>query len=213
MTPLLNGQPCTQARVSVPARGLWTASVRLATDVPIAGPASLVIGDLVLVGTVLFTRALAGAVTARIVAGTGGWLRDVGQSSERNDAGVFLSTVVAKIAAEAGEAIDLAFVDRVVGSSYMRLAGPASDALTRSIGAPDWYVGFDGVARLGARLPTACVGDVMDRDVGPMCALVAAESLASVLPGALHPTLGQIGDVVHEIMPARTRSLVALEAA
>lgn len=212
----MNTLPCTRARVSIPPRGVWTAVVRFATLAELGGPVTLRVGDLTLIGSIARSVIDAGIQSARIVGGSAGWTRTVDRQNERNDAGVLASVLVAKLAAEAGEPVDLAFPDRVVGPAATRFRGLASEALTSIVG-PDWYVGMDGITRIGRRpfsVAPPMIGGVsfLGADMGARLVYVASEAVAGFMPGAQLVGYGTIEHVSHHVDEAMKTELV-LEAA
>lgn len=148
----LNGDRVARCTVRQPARGVWVADVRTTRASPTAGAATLVVGALALVGTILLGGTYGGATGVRVVGGSGGWLGDVGEKAYRSDMGVPRSLVLAELAADAHEALVPAPSDAALGLAWLRMSGPAQTALRLAWG-PEWYVSDAGPTILGLRAP------------------------------------------------------------
>lgn len=183
----LNGRLVTDARVSIPAWGCWYADATVDGDAAVTGAVELRIADLTLKGTALSSGALNGRTRVRVVAGAGGWGKTIKSASYANDAEVKASTVLTDAAKEAGEAIDAATLPNSrVGSHYARKEGAASRSL-ELIAPSAWYVGEDGVTRVGKRatstIPVGVTRESIDRARG--IAVLASDSIAKILPGVV----------------------------
>lgn len=205
----VNGIAATHMRVQIPAWGIWYVDATLDSADEIAGPATAVLNDLTLSGTVLSGGAARGRAPVRIVGGRGGWGKILPPKSYANDAGVKISQIVRDAAESCGEAFDASTAAGVVGAAWAREEGPAARAL--ELVAPGaWYVGEDGVTRLGARparaLP-ARVTRVAPTDPARRTAILASESLAGLLPGLVVDGMTVV-DVEHEASPAKLRTTV-----
>ncbi len=157
----INGVRADSATLRVPFAGRWIVDVDYnGSDVP-SGAAKVVIGELVLVGTISpdFTGSFAGQVKARVVAGAGGWGKTIPARSYHDDGGVRRSTVLAAIARDAGETLDAsAAADKTrMRVDFTRDAERARDALDGVLGLTPWRVDFDGVTRYGD-WPVAVLG-------------------------------------------------------
>lgn len=195
----LAGHRVTKARVSIPAWGCWYADAAVDGEVTLTGAVDLVIADLTLKGTVLAGGPAKGRSAFRIVAGAGGWGKTLPRKEYSTDAGVKLANVLGDAAREAGET--LAPIDRKksVGPAWVRpedLAGRVLELVAPSA----WYVGEDGVTRLGKRAPSKLVGAVTHGPVDRARAKVtlASEAIATILPGVVVDGLEAV-DVLHEI--------------
>lgn len=181
----LNGQPCTRARVQVPDWGCWWADVDLAeAEALTAGTAAtLVIADKTLVGTVVSGGAVHGKAAYRIVAGAGGWGRELKRKAYRNDAGGKVASVITDAARECGETVEGLPTTRI-GPHPTRPEGPASRVLN-TLTPRAWRVDFDGVTRFGARTAATYTGDGARSRVDPQGAIVeiATDAIANLLPG------------------------------
>jgi len=196
----LNGHRVTSARVNLPAWGFWYCEVQIDGEHTLAGSVTLKVADLTLVGSVLSGNPLKGRSSYRIVAGSGGWGRDVPAKGYANDAGVKVATVLGDAAREVGETLAAVSASLSVGPSFARKAGPASRVLDL-VADRAWYVDEAGVTQLGARAAGVLVGrvtriDPVDLSRGKV--VLAAESIATILPGVVVDDLTAV-DVLHEV--------------
>lgn len=195
------GQRVTGARANIPEWGCWYGEAAIDGEFTLSGRVELQIADLVLKGTVLSGGPDKGRSAYRIVAGAGGWGRTIKAFSYADDASTKVSKVVADAAAAAGETFDLTTIPNTarVGANFVRPEGPASSVL--ELVAPGaWYVGEDGITRLGKRppgvLPAGVTHGPVDRAHGSVT--LAGEVIASILPGLAVDGLVAV-DVLHEI--------------
>lgn len=206
----LAGHRVTSARVALPAWGAWYAEASLDGEHTVSGRVELKVADLTLSGTVLSGGPDKGRSFYRIVGGAGGWGRTIGEESYDDDAGVKKLTVFGDAAAAVGETIDLSSLttaDRL-GPRYTRPEGPASRVLELHASRA-WYVGEDGVTRLGKRStstlpPKVTHGPV---DLARRTVTLASDSIASILPGVVVDGLEAV-DVRHELTPSGLRSTI-----
>ncbi len=199
-TALLNGHRVTSARVTIPAWGCWYAEASIDGEHTLEGGVTLKVADLTLAGAVISGGPQKGRSTYRIVAGTGGWGRDVEEKSYANDASVKVSTVIGDAASEVGETFAAVASTERLGPAWVRQAGPAN-SLLNLIAESAWYVDEAGVTRLGTRAAGALVGTVtriapVDLARGKL--VLAAEKIATILPGLVVDGLTAV-DVLHEI--------------
>ena len=183
-TATLEGVPVTRCRVQVPAWGLWWADVELAEPEALAGAVTLAIADVELGGAIVSGGPADGRAGYRLVAGAGGWGRELPARGYADDAGVKIASVVRDAAAAAGEAVEGAPTTRT-GPHYVRAAGPAS-AVLNALAPRAWYAGLDGVVRFGARPAAVYAGSavLVDRSPAAGCYVFAADELAGLEPGA-----------------------------
>lgn len=198
----LGGYLATHARADIPAWGAWYAEASIDGEHTLAGAVELRIADLVLKGAVLSGGPDAGRSHYRIVAGAGGWGKTIDRKSYVNDLGVSVATVVRDAAEAVGETVELDTTDRL-GPAFVRPEGPAARVL--ELVAPGaWYIGEDGVTRLGARpvapltTPNVTHGPL---DLARGTVTLAAESIARILPGCVVDGLTAV-DVMHSVSAA-----------
>jgi hypothetical protein len=96
-----------------------------------------------------------------------------------------------------------------LGLAWAREEGPAARSL-ESIAPAGWYVGEDGITRIGKRTPKALAlsSSVTSIDRARGTVTVATDSIVSIVPGAIIEGLEAV-DVLHEIAPgAKFRSTI-----
>lgn len=197
----------TKARSTLSAWGAWHADVALDGEHTLTGQVTLDLAGLLLQGTVLSGGPSEGRSFYRVVGGRGGWGKELPRKSYSNDAGVRLATVLEDAARECGEVIEGVSPSMRLGPSYTRPEGPAREVL--ELNAPQaWYVGEDGITRLGRR-PTFELGASVPR-VSPVdhtrrTLTIAPESLSGLVPGVTFDGIEAV-DVVHEAAPAGIRT-------
>lgn len=194
----LEGNRATEARSQHSRYGCWYADVSLDGEHTLSGKVTLVIADLSMKGSVLAGGPGKGRSEYRIAAGTG-WSKIIPRKDYANDAGIKAIDVLRDAAAACGETID-AEAPEILGIKWVRDEGEASRVLER-LAPGGWYVGEDGVTRLGARpvsqlAVTATRIEPVDRARGSVT--IAAESIASILPGVVVDGLEAI-DVEHSV--------------
>ncbi len=186
----VNGLPVVGGSLLVPLVGAWTADLVLAGQDVVAGPCTVVIGNLTLQGAVYRTAVYGGQTRARLVGGAGGWRKPVPAQGYGNPAGVALSTVLGDVAAATGETI-LVAVDTSIGNAFARVAfasSVASDVLWQLLALgfiPSWRVAPDGVTRTDAWPATPVQTPFTPTDARPDegTIQIATEDYASWLPG------------------------------
>lgn len=198
----LAGKRVTSARVTLPKWGIWYAHASVDGDVNLTGRVELKIADLTLRGTILSGGPSKGRSEFRIAGGAAGWARTIPSKSYANDLEVKASTVLVDAAQAVGETIDTTSFSATerLGPAYVRPDGPASRAL--ELYAPSrWYVGEDGITRIGSRPATTLPAGVtrvapVDRARGSV--ELASDSIARILPGVIVDGLEAV-DVEHSI--------------
>lgn len=187
----LAGQPLLTVRLVVPNVGPWYADCELVGAPELAGSVTLSLGALELRGTI--SRQHDGTFglrrKCRVVAGAGGWGRELAAKPYHNDAGV-RGRIVAEDAARAvGETLGT-FVPRSerLGADYAREATAASVALEASAAGAPWWVDYAGTTHVGPRPAVAVAStayEVLAYD--PMTRLVtlAVDDVGAVGVGAV----------------------------
>lgn len=203
MIASLAGKRVTSAKVQIPAWGLWFAEVSIEGEHKLSGPVTLTLADLTLKGTILSGGPTQGRSHFRMVAGAGGWGRDVDAKSYANDAGVKIKTILSDASAAVGETLDPSVDSSArAGVAFTRPEGQACHAL--ELCSPSaWYVDADGVTRLGARPETAYAGKaprVETVDLARATVTLAATELAPLVPGVVVDGLTAV-DVEHRYEP------------
>jgi hypothetical protein len=195
----LAGRLATHARANLPAFGAWFADASLDGDHTLSGVVELRIADLTLSGCVLSGGPDNGRSHYRIVGGKGGWGKTIPRRSYSNDLGVSVATVIRDAAEAVGEVVELATTARL-GPAFVRPEGTASRVL-ELVAPGNWYVGEDGVTRLGRRpslaltIPGVTHGPV---DLARGTVTLASDTIATILPGCVVDGLNVV-DVEHEV--------------
>lgn len=197
----LAGHRATDASAQIPAWGAWYADVSIDDETALTGAVDLVIADLTLKGTILSGGPMQGRASYRLVGGKAGWGKVLPKKSYSNDGGVRMSTILLDAANEAGETLDATTLPTdIVGPSWTRQADAACRVLEQ-LAPSAWYVGEDGITRLGKR-PTAQISGTVTQtsqiDLARGTVTIATESIATVVPGIVVKGLEAV-DVFHEI--------------
>lgn len=154
----VSGHRVTRLRVTVANVGPWVAEADFAEAPDLSGAATVRVGDLEMVGTVVESQTGTFGLQrkARIVGGGGGWSRALGAKHYHNDAGVRAKLVAEDAAREVGETLST-FVPRAerIGVDYVRQTGQAARVLEDVVGGVPWWVGYDGKTYVGARPETS----------------------------------------------------------
>jgi hypothetical protein len=207
---MLAGKSITHARVHLPAFGVWWAEVSLDEEAQLSGSAALIMADLVLIGTIMSGGpGPKGRSRYRIAGGAGAWGKSVDPKSYANDAGVKASTVLTDAATACGERLDGATLPETrLGPAFVRELGPAARVLEQVVPA-NWYVGEDGITRVGARPvhDLSVTVDIAKTDRARGTIELATETIATVLPGIRIDGLVAV-DVMHEISPGAVRTVI-----
>ena len=181
----VNGFQVVGGSLLVPLIGAWSADLSLASDAPLAGPVSVVIGNLTLAGFVIRSAPYGGQTRVRLVGGRGGWRRVIpGQGY--GGGGVSLAHVLGDAAAACGEQIVAPPGPTL--PAFVRLDGPASDVLWQCLGQgliPAWYVAPSGITQATAWPATTIVTPftVTDQRPDEGRITIASEDYAAWMPG------------------------------
>ncbi len=192
MTDFLSfaGERLTTVSSVMPLWGAWVADVVLASGVALPSAAApLVVGDLTLVGTVFRGAVFAGARSARVVGGFGGWRKSVSAQDYRGSS-VMASTVLRDAASSVGEKVAMDAQDTNL-RRFVREAGVAGRVLRQVAGA-SWWVSNDGITHVGTRPTSTIKKDFTviswSGRVGKF--EIATEALAEWVPGAMFDAPG-----------------------
>lgn len=179
----LGGSAVTALTLTVPGVGLWYADVAMQDAAEMSGQVELIVLDTSWQGCVIAGAVVDGRSRYRVVAGSGGWGRELPPKAYANDAGVTSARAIQDAADEAGETV----ADAPTGENgvhFNRPRGPASFAL--NLFAPrGWYARPDGVVTFGARptLPAPPLAVTERNPADRSVTLAATTSLAGVEPG------------------------------
>lgn len=169
--------------ITIPLYGAWSGDVSLASDGAVDATSSVVLGNLTLRGTVYRQAAFGGRRDCRLVAGAGGWHKEVNERAYHHSAGVRLDTVLGDAAREVGERLGPVPGD-VIGTDYVRSRGPAARVL-HALAGRTWYVDPAGVTQI-ANWPTKTIRTdltVISYEGGSGLVVVATEDYAAFMPG------------------------------
>jgi hypothetical protein len=212
-TATLSGHRVTRARVQLPAWGCWWCECEIDEEIQLSGRVELKLADLVLVGTVVAGGPSKGSSRYRIAAGAASWGTTIPAKDYAADAGVKLRTVVADAAKAAGETLALDSVPTTsIGSKWTRFEGPASRVLELAA-SEAWYVGEDGVTRLGrrARVDFTAQATRGEHDVSRGTLELQAEQIATLVPGVVVDGV-EATDVQHDLDATRLRTTIWAKA-
>lgn len=165
---MLGTSRVTACLVSMPARGVWDASVDLDEPAVLARDAAvtLKLGELELAGVVHDGRPYAATARYQVHAGRGGWRKSVAGKSYQATGGAKLSKVLTDLARACGEefvaGFGPGFTDRSVGN-HTRFPGAAGLVLAELAGRA-WYVDDEGKTVIGDRVAGAARASVLDFD-------------------------------------------------
>lgn len=193
-----------RARVWIPAWGVGYVDCDLDAEVTHAKGerVTFTIADRTIECAVASGGPADGRSKYRLAFGRGGWGTELGPKSYTDDGrGVKRATIVRDAAVECGESVTGEASTERVGPAWVRDAGLAS----RVLPARGWYVGLDGLTRLGLRSTSTFTGDAVrintDRAAGVV--ELAVESLAGLEPGVIVNGVGPALDVEWELEPSR----------
>ena len=175
-------QRITSGSLLMPYYGSWAADFDVPTPEAITGAVQVTIGGLTLQGSTYRSAAFAGARSARLVGGTGGWRHQL--TGRAYGPGVTASMVLRDAAAELGETVNVV-VDTPLGTNYVRPA-VSGGALLRMLAGQLWYIDQAGVTQVVARRPSAVVSSaftVIDRAGDEGMLDIATESPEEWMPG------------------------------
>lgn len=205
----LDGDRIIQAVIAIPFYGAWTADVLLEHGIDVNDGVALTVGTLTLSGTTFASAIFQGKTSARIVGGKNGWSKTVDARSYYQVTGLKLSTVLGDAARDCGEVLG-SFSEETLGTSYVRISGPAMRVLA---GRP-WWIDFEGKTQVTARPDgvVASLFDTLSSSSGDRRALVATEQLDDWVPNRTFssPQIGSklISSVVHRIDAKEIRTEV-----
>lgn len=204
---LLAGHRATHVRVYLSAWGVAWAEVSIDEEAALAGPVVLTLADFTFRGMVMSGGPGPGGRSSfRLAAGAGTWGRTIPEKSYANDGGVKAATVLVDAASACGETLDAATLPETrFGYAWVRPVAPASRTLEQVVPS-GWYVGEDGITRIGRRPATAVphgIATTTDLALGKI--ELADELIAALVPGAIVAGLEAV-DVVHEFSPAGLRT-------
>lgn len=189
----LDGERVSSCVIHLPPVGPWWADVVMEEAPDVSGQLDLVIGGATLRGTVIpgSSGVFAERGQVRFVAGAGAWGALLPARQYHNDAGVTALQVATDAANEASEVLgDFTPEADVLGIDFVRESGAASLALGAAIGSAQWWVGVDGITRVGPRsttTPTAGSFELLEFDPISRLATIALDDLSALSIGSILP--------------------------
>jgi len=201
MTETLAGKRVLKSRVTLTKWGCSYADVSLDGEHTLAGSVELVMRDLTMQCAVLVGGPDKGRSAYRVVGGRGGLGKPLPPWSYSNDAGVKVATVLREAASLAGEELDTSTVPTTLrlGGNFSRDGDTTTSDLLERVAPAAWYVGEDGITRIGQRQRVELTEKVtiIERDRQRAKIVVASESLAKLVPGVVVDGMEAV-DVEHE---------------
>jgi hypothetical protein len=185
----VNGIAVASLRFLAAWTGVWSAEVEImssATTTP-SGRVVIASDGIALSGTVDPDKSgtFADKRHVRVLAGADGWRKPVRAQHYNSSIGVTLREVVTTTAAEVGEAA-LMLVEKTVGFDFVRSSAPGHTAAQVFVDAKvDWWVGLDGITRVGARPTLPAPTGLVVLDWRPESATVSFTCPVLVEPGTL----------------------------
>lgn len=187
----VNGARVVEGIVHVPSRGPWWADLVLETSDDVSGSATIVAGELTLVGTVVDAQSGVFALQrkVRVVAGADGWRSMLSPRAYHSDGQVQALVVAQDAARDVGETLG-SFVPEsaTLGVDFVREATTAATILEAAIGSATWWVGFDGVTVVGERTtstPAAGSYELLSWDPSQRIAELHADDVSSIAIGSV----------------------------
>lgn len=211
-TATLAGHRITHARVYVPAWGVPWAEASIDAPTALSGVVTMVVADLTFTGKIMSGgEGPVGRASYRLAAGAGTWGQTIPAKSYANDAGVKAKTAIEDAARACGETLETASLpspDVRLGPAWAREEAPAARTL-ELIAPSGWYVGTDGITRIGKRAATtlAAAAQIGAVDRARRTVALAAESIAPIVPGVTVEGIEAV-DVQHELTPAGLRTKI-----
>lgn len=202
----LNGHAASAALLTIPGVGLWYAGVDLTDAAALSGAVTLSVLGTDFSGFVVSGGVVDGRARYRIVAGAGGWGKDLPPRAYASDAGLAVAKLVADAASEAKEPAPVGAPTATLGPHFNRPKLPASFVL--NLLAPRaWYARADGVIAFGARpaLPASALPVTARNPAARSVTLALADSAAGILPG-IACEYGTAADVELELSEAGVRA-------
>jgi hypothetical protein len=178
----IGGERIQSGIVTMPYWGTLVGDVLLASSAAVDSPATLTIGDLSCVVSIVRQASFAGSRSFRVVGGYGGWRKTVGPRWYTAPVPMPLAPVLRDVAAEVGEQVSCPST-RIMQAQYARATGQAVRVL--DLLAPDWWVAPDGTTTIGPRDSSLITSDktIVSYSGGKGQFQVATETMADWMPG------------------------------
>lgn len=180
--------------------GVWSAELDYAGEIPLSGKAAIVSTEgIALIGTVDSERSgtFGEKRHARVLGGGGGWAKKPRPQHYHSDIGLPLQVVASTTAAEVGEIVTV-LLPLVVGFDFVR-SGEAPASQVFADAGVDWWVGVDGVTRVGVRVPLPAPLSLSVLDWQPENGTVSFTCETLVEPGAILVDIRFGAKIVREV--------------
>ena len=187
MSLTINGVEVATMRWTAPWSGVWTAEIELHDGALVTPSGRVAIAStegIALVGTVDTTRSgsFGERRFVRVVGGGGGWSKKTRPQHYHSSVGLLLQVVASTTAAEVGEVVTV-LEPKTVGLDFVRRAAPASQIFTDA--GVDWWVGLDGITRVGVRPPVTPPTGLEILDWDPRAGTVSFTCPVLIEPGTV----------------------------
>lgn len=194
----VNGLTAHDMRWHAGWSGAWVADLDYAGEISPSGKVAIVSTEGIFAsGTVDEKRSgtFGEKRQLRVVGGLG-WGQDVRAQHYHADIGVNLAVLVTTTAAEVAE-VATVLLPKQIGPDFVRRNGPAGQIFTDA--GVDWWVGLDGVTRVGLRVPAPPHPSLQILDWHPAEATVTFTCEVLVEPGTIVVDLRFGSKIVREV--------------
>lgn len=188
MSLFVNGLQFNSMRWLASWSGVWCAELELPHGTEVVPSGRVVIASealtMTLVGTVDsdHSGSFSEKKSLRVLAGGGGWQKNVRKKTYHSDIGIPLAMVATTTAAEVAEIVTV-LTPKVIGKDFIRAEGAASQVFTEA--GVDWWVGLDGITRVGTRLPSIQPASLVVKDWNPTTRMMQFTASALIEPGTI----------------------------
>ncbi|AKV03196.1 hypothetical protein AKJ09_09859 [Labilithrix luteola] len=185
MSLTINGLVATSMRWLAGWCGPWVAELPLSGDIVPTGPAIIAsTTGIAARGTIDAEHSgeFAEKRFVRVIGGNGGWSKVVRAQPYHSDIGLRLDELVTTTAAEVGEAA-VVLLPKMLGIDFARREDVASQIFADA--GVDWWVGLDGVTKVGIRPPLPSPTSLLVLDWDPAAGTVSFQADALVEPGTV----------------------------
>ena len=186
------GNRVTDVTARFPFSGCWTCDLDLHEAVDLTGPVEVVLGTMVLKGTIHpdFSGKFVGSAKVRVVAGKNGWSTRLKAKDYTDDLGVKRSTVIQDAARECGETVTITGdLGRMVGFKFDRHQAPASRTMELALKGTgySWFLDSNGVTQVAVRSTSEITAayDLIDFDPRRKVATVAITDPVGIVVGSI----------------------------
>ncbi len=186
MSLTINGLIVNAMRWHAGWSGVWTAEIDYEGEISPSGKVAIVgTTGIALVATVDDERSgtFGEKRFVRVLGGGAGWRKRPRAQHYHSDVGVALAVLVSTTAAEVGE-VAVVLTPKTVGIDFARSSKEPASQVFADAGV-DWWVGLDGVTRVGTRVPLPAPLSLVVLDWDPQAGTVSFTCDVLVEPGAI----------------------------